>query len=68
MAHLYKDRENGANTVGDVTGSRNYLETNEQANFERTLLGKRDLKAFHMECPVTKKLICRCEYSNTPLE
>ena len=46
----------------------NYLETNEQAEFERVLSAKRDLKAFHMECPVTKKLICRCKYSNTPLE
>ena len=58
------------NTVSEISSNtRDYLVTNnEQADFERVLLGKIDMRPFHMECPVTKKAICRCMHSKTPLE
>ena len=36
--------------------------------YERILLAKHGMRPFHLDCPVTKKHICRCAHSNTPLE
>jgi hypothetical protein len=42
--------------------------TTEQAVFERVMLQKLNMKPFHIDCPVTKKAMCWCAHSKTPLE
>lgn len=37
-------------------------------HYERVLLAKRTMKPFHLDCPVTRKQLCRCAHSKTPLE
>ena len=39
-----------------------------EEQYERVLLKKRMMKPFHLDCPVTKKQLCRCAFSDTPLE